>query len=136
SAPTRRTGVVASSGCAPCLRCGASQRRFDLVRGLRAHLREAHAADLIAAVAKGEDEDAWLEREVAAAVDAGVFARRGAGGAPRRNAGHQRGSGLVQRDDRPAVPGEWESEGLDAARRGDAPRLRELLSEGWRPFDA
>ncbi|CAE7492080.1 unnamed protein product [Symbiodinium sp. KB8] len=44
---------------------------FDLARGLPAHLREAHAADLIAAIAKGEDEDAWLERELAAAVDAG-----------------------------------------------------------------
>lgn len=44
---------------------------FDLARGLPAHLREAHAADLIAAIANGEDEDAWLERELAAAVDAG-----------------------------------------------------------------
>lgn len=67
----------------------------------------------------------------------GVFARRGSGGAPRHNAaGHQRGSGLVQRDDRPDIFGQWESEGLDAARRGDVTRLQELLSDGWRPFDA
>ncbi|CAE7248365.1 unnamed protein product, partial [Symbiodinium natans] len=93
SAPARRSGVVASAGCAPCPRCGASQRRFDLARGLRAHLRQAHAADLAEALAKGEDEGTWLERELTAAESAGVFARRGAGGAPGPAANaHRRGS--------------------------------------------
>ncbi|CAE7492062.1 ANKRD52, partial [Symbiodinium sp. KB8] len=40
------------------------------------------------------------------------------------------------KDDRPDIFGQWESQGLDAARRGDVTRLQELLSDGWRPFDA